>query len=130
MEKDEHIKHWVDGSEEDCQSMLGLFASGHYTWSLFVGHLSLEKLLKAYYIKEIDLDFPRIHNLLRLAELVSLPITDEQKKLLVEATAFHLNARYSDYKNRFHKTADHEFCKEYTEKIKELREWLLQEITK
>jgi len=25
-----------------------LFEKGHYTWALFVGHLVLEKLLKAY----------------------------------------------------------------------------------
>jgi HEPN domain-containing protein len=77
MTKDEHIQHLVNSSEQDCHSMQGLFASGHYTWSLFVGHLSLEKLLKAYYIKEVDLDFPYIHNLLRLAELASLQVSGE-----------------------------------------------------
>jgi hypothetical protein len=50
--------------------------------------------------------------------------------LLIEATEFYLNARYPDYKDRFRKIANREFCAEYTSKIKELREWLLLEIKK
>lgn len=81
MTKEEHIKHWVEGSEEDFQSMQGLFSSGHYAWSLFVGHLSVEKLLKAYYIKEVDLNFPRIHNLPRIADLASLMHIQRTKEI-------------------------------------------------
>jgi HEPN domain-containing protein len=48
MTKEEHIKHWLDISDDNYKSMINMFKSKEYMWSLFVGHLVLEKLLKAY----------------------------------------------------------------------------------
>ena len=46
------VKHWIETSEEDFQTMLDLFNSKSYSWSLFLGHISIEKLLKAYYVRK------------------------------------------------------------------------------
>ncbi|MCX7636162.1 MAG: HEPN domain-containing protein [Syntrophales bacterium] len=46
--------------------MHSLFDNGHYTWALFMGHLVIEKLLKAYYVKRVDINYPRSHNLLEI----------------------------------------------------------------
>ena len=67
-------KHWVDTSEEDYQTMLKLYESKSNTWALFIGHISVEKLLKAYYVKLYKKQAPYIHNLLRLAESTKLDI--------------------------------------------------------
>jgi len=40
-----------------------LFEKGDYTWSLFIGHLVLEKLVKAWYIKNTPDLPPLIHDL-------------------------------------------------------------------
>lgn len=47
MEKQDYIKYWVKTSEEDLKSMESVFQAEKYDWSLFIGHLSLEKVLKA-----------------------------------------------------------------------------------
>ena len=39
-----------------------LYVSGDYMWSLIIGHLVIEKLLKAYYIRTKDENYPMIHN--------------------------------------------------------------------
>ena len=109
MTKDEIIKYWVDSSEVDFKAMESLFSSGHYVWSLFVGHLVLEKLLKAYYVKNVDNKFPQIHHLLKIAESANLELSEDQKNFLLEVTTFNLEARYPDYKNRFYKKATREF---------------------
>ena len=44
------------------------FESKKYNWSLFAGHLIIEKLLKTLYIKTNNNYPPLIHNLLRLAD--------------------------------------------------------------
>ncbi len=41
-------------------------------WALFIGHLSTEKLLKAYYVKIKDIEVPRTHDLYKLAMLSGL----------------------------------------------------------
>jgi len=61
--------------------------------ALFVGHLVIEKLLKAYYVENMDIHPPLIHNLLRIAEKSKLELSEEQKDLLVTVTTFNIQAR-------------------------------------
>jgi HEPN domain-containing protein len=84
----------------------------------------IEKLLKAYFVKEIEEYPPYIHNLLRLSEKAGLNVNDDIKEQLVTITAFNINARYDDYKMSFKKQCTPEFTKHWIEKIKELRIWL------
>ena len=96
--KDSLIKYWIDGAEDDFGTMITMFDSKRYSWSLFIGHLMIEKLLKAYFVK-VKSDYPPfIHNLLRLAEKADLGLTDDKREQLVTITAFNINARYDDYK--------------------------------
>jgi HEPN domain-containing protein len=48
------VKHWVETSEEDFNTLITLFNSKSYSWALFLGHISTEKLLKAYYVKKFE----------------------------------------------------------------------------
>ena len=90
----------------------------------------MEKLLKAYHVRQPGAECPRIHNLLKIAEDASLELTEDQRLLLDEVTAFNIRARYPDYKNRFYRAANREFTERPLEKIKEFREWLLQRISR
>lgn len=58
MTKDELVEYWVSSSNDDFHTMMNLLQSKDYHWSLFVGHLVLEKLLKATYIKKTNSDNP------------------------------------------------------------------------
>lgn len=58
MTKDEHVAYWLAESDKDLVVMHSLFANGHYTWALFVGHLALEKSLKALFAARIDIQVP------------------------------------------------------------------------
>lgn len=51
MTKEEIISYWTESAEQDFKAMGHLFENGDYHWSLFVGHLVLEKLLKAYHVR-------------------------------------------------------------------------------
>lgn len=126
MTRDDIVQNWVDSSDGDFPVMESLFASGHYAWSLFLGHLVLEKLLKALYAKNVGTNVPRIHNLLNLAVGAGLELDDEQRLFLDKVTTFNMEARYPEQKLRFHKLATREFTVEYIGKIKECRQWLMQ----
>ena len=124
INKDKLIKYWIDGSDDDFETMVVMFDSKRFSWSLFIGHLMIEKLLKAYYLK-VKSDYPPdIHNLLRLAEKAGLELTVEHKEQLVTITAFNINARYDDYKMSFKKQCTPEFTAEWINKLKELRLWI------
>ena len=46
------VNHWIESSEDDYRTMVALYKSKTYNWALFMGHISIEKLLKAYYVKK------------------------------------------------------------------------------
>ena len=79
MTIDEHIKHWTDGAKSDLDAAFDVFSVNRYDWSLFIGHLALEKLLKAIYIQNTNNTVPpKIHNLRKLAEISELDLNQEQ----------------------------------------------------
>ena len=43
------MNYWIDSSDEDYEAMKVLFHNHKNTWCLFIGHLVIEKLLKALY---------------------------------------------------------------------------------
>lgn len=124
IDKEKLIRYWIDTSDDDFDTMLAMFNSGRFSWSLFIGHLSVEKLLKAYYVKNKSDYPPFIHNLLRLAEKSDLDLTDDRRKQLAAITAFNINTRYDDYKMSFKKQCTLEFTSEWIQIIKELRQWM------
>ena len=80
MTKSEHIIYWVESADRDLDTSNTLFEAGKYDWSLFVGHLVLEKLLKAVYVQNNDNKIPpKLHNLVRMAEISNVE-TDEDKR--------------------------------------------------
>ncbi|WP_019851038.1 HEPN domain-containing protein [Desulfitobacterium sp. PCE1] len=68
MQAEDIINYWRDSSDKDYLTMMNLFKSKDYHWSLFLGHLVIEKLLKALFVKNVaEENVPRTHNLLLLA---------------------------------------------------------------
>ncbi len=128
MTNEEIIQFWVNSSDDNYKSMLNMFNTGEYMWALFTGHLAIEKLLKAYYVKAIDKDVPRIHDLYKLSIKAGLELSDEQKDSLQYVTLFNIETRYEDYRNDFNKKCSREFAEKNIEKIKGLRVWLKEKI--
>lgn len=104
MQKQELVAYWLDTAEKDYQAMKHLYASRDYHWSLFMGHLVIERLLKALFVAYHDegMGVPHSHDLLLLAEKAGIDTTRRQKDLLDPITTFNIGARYPDYKRSFY----------------------------
>jgi HEPN domain-containing protein len=125
MTKSEHIKYWIESADHDLDTSNTLFEAGKYDWSLFVGHLVLEKLLKAVYVQNNDNKIPpKVHNLVRLAEISNIEIDENKKIILDKISDFNIEVRYPEYKNEFYKLCTKEFAEENINKIKELYQWI------
>ncbi len=123
MKKEELILYWIDSSDRDFLAMIHLYEKGDYSWALFVGHLVVEKLLKAWYVQNFSNTPPFIHDLVRLAEKGGLTLDEDQKDMLDTISTFNLRARYDDYKMEFHRKCTREFTAKWLDQIKEVREW-------
>jgi HEPN domain-containing protein len=124
MEINSKVNHWVELAEMDIPVMNHLFEAGDYHYSLFIGHLILEKILKAHFIKKNFETPPRTHDLTRLASQTGLEFKEQQIKFLIIANSFNIEARYPEEKLSFYKTCTKEFALENIQKIKEMFSWL------
>ena len=130
MTNNDLIKHWVETSDEDFDVAEAMFKSKKYTWCLFIGHLVIEKLMKAIFIKVNDNpDPPKIHNLIRLAELCKMELGEEQRRAFNVINTFNIDARYTAIKYEFSKRCTKEYTHEQFTKIKEIRQWLKSILT-
>ncbi|MFA6922658.1 MAG: HEPN domain-containing protein [Bacteroidales bacterium] len=117
-------KAWENMSDSDYGTMLDLYNAKRYSWSLFVGHLVIEKLLKACYVRNSETHPPLIHDLLKLALKSEINLNEKQKLILDTITTFNINARYDDYKQTFYKKCTQVFTKKWINNITELRQWI------
>ncbi len=129
MDKTEHINYWLKSAAHDLESAETLFQNQRFDWCLFLGHLVIEKVIKAFFVRDNPTEFvPQIHNLSRLAERTKLQFTTEQRTFIAEITQFNIKARYPDYKFEFYQKCTKDFTQEYFTQIKDLYQWLLQQM--
>ena len=120
------MRYCLKSSNEDYDVMQVMFKNKKNTWTLFLGHLVIEKLLKGLYAKN-NKENPytiKSHNLLALAEKCKLDLTDEQVKKLQIITQFNISARYDDYKENFKQKCTDEYTKQQVRNIEEVITWL------
>jgi HEPN domain-containing protein len=96
IDVEKHAAYWREGAQEDWAVAQSLVKGGHARHGLFFAHLTLEKALKALVVTATRDLPPRIHNLLRLAEIAGLSISTEQRSLLAELNSHHIEGRYPD----------------------------------
>jgi HEPN domain-containing protein len=128
MTHEKLIQYWLDSSEENYRSMLNMFETKEYSWSLFVGHLCIEKLLKACYLKYTNNMAPRSHDLYKLAVKCGLELTEEKMDSLQYITLFNIETRYEDYRRDFYQKCTKDFAEKNILLIKGIRTWLLEKI--
>jgi HEPN domain-containing protein len=88
------IAYWRAGADEDWSVGRDLVSRGRIRHGLFFAHLALEKTLKAHVCRATGQMAPLVHNLVRLAAIAGLTLTDDQKDLLAEANEFSIEGRY------------------------------------
>ena len=126
MNNIELMNYWIESSDEDYDTMIYMKKGKKNTWSLFMGQMVIEKLLKALYAKKHKNTphAPKSHDLLYLAEKMEIGLTQEQKALLDTISDFNMNARYDDYKKEFYAKCTDEYTAKQIENIEEVRTWL------
>ncbi len=128
INKEKIIESWISGSDDDYDTMVIMYETKRYNWSLFLGHLMIEKLLKALFVKMNNNYPPFTHNLVKLAKGCNINITEELIIRLTTITAFNINARYDDYKRSFYKKCTLTYTSEWINNLKELRKWIKKQI--
>lgn len=118
------VDYWLEEGDEALKVAEHLFEKKDYSYSLFFGHLAVEKILKAIYVQKNGEHAPQIHNLVRLAQQAGLSLNAEQIDSLNKITAFNLESRYPDEKRSFRIKCTEQFTSMELIKIREILQWL------
>jgi HEPN domain-containing protein len=121
--RQEAIEYWLNSANHDFETAEKMLLYGHYDWCLFVGQLSLEKILKGLIVKNNHHQAPFIHNLKKLAELNNIDLNQTQAEQLIKISQFNLEARYAEVNLSFYKTATKEFSTNWFAVIREFYLW-------
>lgn len=121
MDVRKQIDYWKTSADEDFAAAQSLLEKGHFRHSLFFAHLAIEKMLKAHVTRQTGDIPPRIHNLVRLAEIAELSLDLEKAESLHEFGVYQLEGRYPDSEQI---ALDLQTAKAELLKAKEMLEWL------
>ena len=90
---------WLKNAENDLTVASTLFAAGHYNWAAFACQQSIEKLLKAGYVRSRKKIPPHVHKLQRLTAIMKIDPPDKLIDILIEIDECYTTTRYPGYKN-------------------------------
>ncbi|MEK6552989.1 MAG: HEPN domain-containing protein [Bacteroidota bacterium] len=128
MTLEEQIQYWVDIAESDVSVAKELLEKERFIYCLFFGHLFLEKILKAHYVKDTNEVPPKIHDLVKLIRKTKIDYSPELIEFLNRVNDFQIESRYPDYKTQLYKTLDKKYTEENFDKILEVYQWLKSQL--
>jgi HEPN domain-containing protein len=127
-EKQAHIDYWKREAERNWETALYLKEGKQNLIALFLFHLTIEKLIKAHWVKDNIDDFPpRTHDIQYLYNQTELNLPDYYDFMAV-INNWNIDARYPDYKDKIYKLATNEYVANQFEKINSLRTCLLEKL--
>jgi HEPN domain-containing protein len=126
MTKSDHINYWRQLAAEDMDTAQYNLQGGKHVPALFFWHLTLEKLLKALWVKNNIPDTPPFtHDLQKLMAGTSLECDADCYDYLNVVNAWNLEARYPEYTRTLRRIADKTYMAQHEQRIKKFYEWLL-----
>jgi HEPN domain-containing protein len=129
MNKTDYINYWKKTAADSWLSTQALFMATRYVESVFWAHLTLEKLLKAHWVKDNSANIaPRIHNLVRLLDETNLILEINQRRFLLEMNAYQMDTRYPDYGFSIETVCTLENTRTLLSEVENLQTWLLSQL--
>lgn len=128
MTKREHIAYWLKTAEHDFDAAGALFESAKYDWCLYVSHSVIEKILKAFWVRDSTLKVPRHDNLLEIARGTHLSLSEAQRQFLSDILPFNIDAASNDYTLELSKRCNKDFSSHQFEAIRRFYQWLLSQM--
>jgi HEPN domain-containing protein len=120
MSIENQIEHWQHGAWDALESAEVLFKNKQHTHALFFCHLAVEKMVKTLVMKKTGELAPKIHNLIRLAEIAEIQLPDERMDDFGALSRFNLAGRYIESIG----SSNREATEFWVERTKEIMIWL------
>ncbi|MGB5685526.1 MAG: HEPN domain-containing protein [Candidatus Electrothrix sp.] len=127
---DHKVLYWVELSDYDFETAEAMLKSGRYLYVGFMAHQSVEKILKACYVKGNDKPAPFSHSLSYLAKKADIynSFSEEQKSFIDMLEPMNIECRYPTHKEKLLRSLTEKRCKEILTNAKELQLWIKKKL--
>lgn len=122
---EKQIEYWITTAKSDIETAEILIEKGKLLHGLFFCHLTIEKVLKAHYVKTNKQLAPKTHKLIYLLENSGLVFDETQKKFLAILQKYQLEGRYPEYGIS---EPEKEEADNYYKETNRLLGWLIQKL--
>ncbi len=89
-------EEWFKQSDYDLTVAESLFKSGHYIYTIFMYHLSVEKALKGLYAARFQADAPKTHDLSYLSKKIEIIYPEYFQDIIDYLDNVSIPTRYPD----------------------------------
>lgn len=120
----EVVEEWMKQAAYDLGTAEAMFEAARYIYCVFMCHLSIEKVLKAHYIKRLKMQPPKTHDLIYLCEKAKIHLPKAELIFIDKLNALSVPTRYPDSLNRILKQYDKIKTKEILKSSKRIFLWL------
>jgi HEPN domain-containing protein len=117
-------KQWAEQAHYDLDTARAMLEAGRYLYVVFCCQQAVEKMLKALIAQRSKELPPRIHQLVRLAEVAGLGVTDEQADLLRELSAYYFQTRYPEEVAEVGSQVKEQQAQRVLRQTQEMAQWL------
>jgi HEPN domain-containing protein len=127
---DKKITYWIDLAEYDIITATAMMKTKRYLYVGFMAHQAIEKILKAYFVKNTDEVAPFSHSLSYIAKKAGLyqDFSEKQKNFIDLLEPLNIEARYPSHKEKLLASLTEKRCNEILKKSKELHSWIKQKL--
>lgn len=123
---DKKVIYWIEMSDYDLETANAMLATSRYLYVGFMCHQTIEKILKAFWSKNLEETPLKIHSLSRLIERTGLDgqLSDEQLDFIDRLEPLNIEARYPSYKDRLMKSLTKDYCEKLLMDTRNLQLWI------
>lgn len=117
------VSNWIEHAEYDLETAKAMTSSGRYLYVCITCQQSIEKMIKAIY-EFRNLSVPRIHDLLRLIDGLSILPDANTNTYLKDLSYYYIASRYNERISKLSIELNRERSEFFLEKTEEVIQWL------
>ncbi|MGE5296607.1 MAG: HEPN domain-containing protein [Solirubrobacterales bacterium] len=119
---DDLSRQWVDQARYDLETADAMLKAGRYLYVVFCCQQAVEKAIKALIIQRTGEFPPRVHNLVRLAEVADIESDGARIRFLGELSGYYIQSRYPE---EIKAAVTPELAREVLGKTEQIVTWVL-----
>ncbi len=115
---------WLLQADYDMETADAMFDKGRYIYTVFMCHLSIEKVLKGLYQRRLNELPPKVHNLTYLAEKTGISLPGNLNDHMVYLNRLSIPTRYPEDLRKVQKALSKEKSFEILEQSRKVLQWI------